>query len=112
MARLRLLWSLVGSKQPVGWLRPAERRRQMLEFKGRTAIVTGAGRGMGRAQALLLASRGANVLVNDLGGAMDGTGAAAGPAQQVVEEIRAAGGSAVADTSSVATTAGAEAIVA
>jgi NAD(P)-dependent dehydrogenase (short-subunit alcohol dehydrogenase family) len=84
----------------------------MLNFEGRTAIVTGAGRGMGRAHALLLASRGANVVVNDLGGAMDGTGADAGPAQQVVDEIVAAGGTAVADTSSVATTEGAEAIVA
>jgi NAD(P)-dependent dehydrogenase (short-subunit alcohol dehydrogenase family) len=83
----------------------------MLKFDGRTAIVTGAGRGMGRTHALLLASRGANVVVNDLGGAMDGTGADAGPAQQVVEEIRAAGGNAVADTSSVATAEGAEAIV-
>ena len=84
----------------------------MLRFDGRTAIVTGAGRGMGRAHALLLAARGANVVVNDLGGAMDGTGADAGPAQQVVEEIRAAGGQAVAETSSVATPEGAEAIVA
>ena len=82
----------------------------MLTFDGRTAIVTGAGRGMGRAHALLLAQRGANVVVNDLGGAMDGTGADDGPAQQVVGEIEAAGGRAVADTSSVATTEGAEAI--
>jgi NAD(P)-dependent dehydrogenase (short-subunit alcohol dehydrogenase family) len=84
----------------------------MLRFDGRTAIVTGAGRGMGRAHALLLAERGANVVVNDLGGAMDGTGADAGPAHDVVAEIRAAGGNAVAETSSVATAEGAEAIVA
>jgi NAD(P)-dependent dehydrogenase (short-subunit alcohol dehydrogenase family) len=84
----------------------------MLEFAGRTAIVTGAGRGMGRTHALLLASRGAKVVVNDLGGAMDGTGADAGPAQQVVREIEAAGGTAVASTASVATTEGAETIVA
>jgi NAD(P)-dependent dehydrogenase (short-subunit alcohol dehydrogenase family) len=83
----------------------------MLKFDGRTAIVTGAGRGMGRTHALLLASRGANVVVNDLGGAMDGTGADAGPAQQVVDEITAAGGSAVADTASVADEAGARRIV-
>jgi NAD(P)-dependent dehydrogenase (short-subunit alcohol dehydrogenase family) len=84
----------------------------MLRFDGRTAIVTGAGRGMGRTHALLLAARGANVVVNDLGGAMDGTGADAGPAADVVAEIRAAGGNAVSETSSVATREGAEAIVA
>jgi NAD(P)-dependent dehydrogenase (short-subunit alcohol dehydrogenase family) len=83
----------------------------MLKFDGRTAIVTGAGRGMGRTHALLLASRGANVVINDLGGAMDGSGSDAGPAHDVVEEIKSAGGNAVADTSSVATTEGAEAIV-
>jgi NAD(P)-dependent dehydrogenase (short-subunit alcohol dehydrogenase family) len=83
-----------------------------LRFDGRVAIVTGAGGGLGREHALLLASRGAKVVVNDLGGAVDGTGASAGPAEQVVKEIEALGGVAVADTSSVATPQGGEAIVA
>ena len=83
-----------------------------LRFDGRVAIVTGAGGGLGREHALLLASRGAKVVVNDLGGAVDGTGASAGPAEQVVKEIEALGGGAVADTSSVATPQGGEAIVA
>jgi NAD(P)-dependent dehydrogenase (short-subunit alcohol dehydrogenase family) len=82
-----------------------------LGFEGRVAIVTGAGGGLGREHALLLASRGAQVVVNDLGGAIDGTGASTGPAQQVVDEIEAAGGMAVADTSSVATVEGGEAMV-
>jgi NAD(P)-dependent dehydrogenase (short-subunit alcohol dehydrogenase family) len=80
-------------------------------FEGRVAIVTGAGRGIGRAHALLLADRGARVVVNDLGGSMEGVGADAGPASAVVAEIVAAGGTAIADTSDVATVAGAEAIV-
>src|SRR5262245_41180657 len=80
-------------------------------FDGRVAIVTGAGGGLGREHALLLASRGAQLVVNDLGGAVDGTGASAGPAQQVVEEIEAAGGTAVADSNSVASVEGGEAIV-
>jgi NAD(P)-dependent dehydrogenase (short-subunit alcohol dehydrogenase family) len=74
----------------------------MSRFDGKVAIVTGAGRGIGRAEALLLASEGAAVVVNDLGGAADGGGGDAGPAQQVVDEITAAGGRAVADTGSVA----------
>ena len=80
-------------------------------FEGKVAIITGAGGGLGREHALLLASRGAQIVVNDLGGAVDGTGASAGPAQKVVEEIEALGGAAVADTSSVATPEGAEAMV-
>ncbi len=83
-----------------------------LRFDGRVAIITGAGGGLGREHALLLASRGAKVVVNDLGGAVDGSGASAGPAEQVVKEIEALGGSAVADGSSVATPEGGEAIVA
>ncbi len=82
-----------------------------LGFDGKVAIVTGAGGGLGRQHALLLASRGALVVVNDLGGAVDGTGGSAGPAQLVVDEITAAGGEAVADTSSVATPEGGAAIV-
>lgn len=80
-------------------------------FEGRVAIVTGAGRGLGRAYARLLAERGAKVVVNDLGGSMEGEGADAGPAQSVVDEIVAAGGQAVADTSDVSTQAGGQAIV-
>lgn len=82
-----------------------------LRFDGRVAVVTGAGRGLGRAYALLLASRGAKVVVNDTGGALSGTGTDAGPAQQVVTEIRAAGGDAVACVESVATPEGGRAIV-
>jgi NAD(P)-dependent dehydrogenase (short-subunit alcohol dehydrogenase family) len=80
-------------------------------FDGQVAIVTGAGHGLGREHALQLAARGARVVVNDLGGTVDGTGADAGPAKQVVDEITAAGGEAVANTDSVASQAGGEAIV-
>ena len=69
---------------------------------GRVAIVTGAGRGIGREEALLLAKHGARVIVNDLGGGHDGGGADAGPAATVVAEIRAMGGEAAANTESVA----------
>ncbi len=82
-----------------------------LRFDGRVAVVTGAGRGLGREYALLLASRGASVVVNDLGGNLIGDGCDTGPADQVVAEIRAAGGSAVASTDSVATAQGGTAIV-
>ena len=82
-----------------------------LGFDGKVAIVTGAGGGLGREHALLLASRGALVVVNDLGGAVDGSGGDAGPGQQVVDEIKAAGGEAVLDTNSVATPEGGAAIV-
>lgn len=78
---------------------------------GRVAIVTGAGRGIGREHALLFAREGAKVVVNDLGGANDGTGTDAGPAQQVVDEIVTAGGEAVADTGSVQSWEDAEALV-
>src|SRR6201999_3754003 len=83
----------------------------MLRYDGRVAVITGAGRGLGRAYALLLASRGAKVVVNDNGAALTGAGADDGPAQQVVAEIEAAGGDAVACTESVATAAGGQAIV-
>ena len=82
-----------------------------LRFDERAAIVTGAGNGLGRSHALLLASRGAMVVVNDLGGAVDGSGADTTAAQQVVDEITAAGGIAVANTDSVATPEGGESIV-
>lgn len=72
-----------------------------IDFKGRVAIVTGAGGGLGRQHALALAARGAKVVVNDLGGARDGSGSSLTAAQQVVEEIRAAGGEAIANGASV-----------
>lgn len=83
-----------------------------LGFDGKVAIITGAGGGLGRQHALLMASRGALVVVNDLGGAVDGTGSDKGAAERVVDEIKALGGEAVASTHSVATTVGGEAIVA
>lgn len=82
-----------------------------LGFDGKVAVITGAGGGLGRAHALLLASRGALVVVNDLGGAVDGSGSDKGAAERVADEIRAAGGEAVADTNSVATPEGGAAIV-
>jgi NAD(P)-dependent dehydrogenase (short-subunit alcohol dehydrogenase family) len=82
-----------------------------LGFDGKVAIITGAGGGLGRQHALALASRGALVVVNDLGGAVDGNGNEKGAAERVVDEIRAAGGEAVADTNSVATPEGGDAIV-
>jgi len=85
--------------------------QHMGTLDGRVAIITGAGRGIGREHALLFASEGARVVVNDLGGANDGSGADAGPAQQVVDEITAAGGTAVANTDNVATWDGAAALV-
>ena len=83
-----------------------------LRFDNRVAVITGAGRGLGRAYALLLASRGAKVVVNDLGVSLQGEGSAdVGPAQEVVNEIKAAGGEAVANTDSVATPEGGQAII-
>lgn len=82
-----------------------------LRFDGRVAVVTGAGRGLGRAYAHLLASRGARVVVNDAGGNLDGDGTDEGPAEQVVAEITAAGGEAVACSASVATRDGGQEII-
>jgi len=82
-----------------------------LNFDGRVAVVTGAGRGLGRSYAMLLASRGAKVVVNDSGGSLTGDGSDAAPADDVVREINAAGGHAVTSTDSVATPAGGKAIV-
>ena len=80
-------------------------------LEGRVAVITGAGRGIGREHALLFASEGAKVVVNDLGGDNAGNGADSGPARDVVDEIAAAGGTAVASTENVATWSGAESVV-
>src|ERR1700722_8189464 len=80
-------------------------------LEGRVAIITGAGRGLGREHALLFASEGAKVVVNDLGGNPDGTGADTSPAQQVVDEIKAAGGEAVANYDDVSDWDGAKRLV-
>ena len=80
-------------------------------LKDKVAIVTGAGRGIGRGESLALASEGAKVVVNDLGGGADGTGAASSPADEVVAEIKKMGGEAVANYDSVATFQGGENIV-
>ena len=69
--------------------------------EGKVAIVTGAGRGIGRAIAMLMAAEGAKVLINDVGAALDGSGGDTGPAQQVVDEIKKAGGQAIASTLSI-----------
>ncbi|HMK11149.1 MAG TPA: SDR family oxidoreductase [Acidimicrobiales bacterium] len=79
--------------------------------EGRVAIVTGGARGIGREHALMLASHGAKVVVNDLGGEMDGTGQSAGPAQAVVDEIKGMGGEAVANGDSVADWEGAQRLI-
>jgi NAD(P)-dependent dehydrogenase (short-subunit alcohol dehydrogenase family) len=83
----------------------------MGRLDGRVAIVTGAGRGIGRSVAILLASEGASVVVNDLGAALDGSGSDASPAGQVVAEIGAAGGKAVANGADVSDHAAAEALI-
>ena len=82
-----------------------------LGFDGKVAIITGAGGGLGRQHALLMASRGALLVINDLGGSIDGTGSDKGAAERMVDEIRGLGGEAVADTNTVASAAGGAAIV-
>src|SRR4051812_40791083 len=82
-----------------------------LVYDGQVAIVTGAGGGLGRSHALEFARRGARVVVNDLGGAVDGTGGSATAAERVVAEVVAAGGEAVSNADSVATPEGGAAIV-
>jgi NAD(P)-dependent dehydrogenase (short-subunit alcohol dehydrogenase family) len=83
----------------------------MGHLDGRVVVVTGAGRGVGREHALLMAAEGAKVVVNDLGGEQDGTGRSTGPAQDVVDEIVAAGGEAVANGDSVADWEGSQRII-
>ncbi|MFV8231094.1 SDR family oxidoreductase [Mycolicibacterium fortuitum] len=83
----------------------------MSALNGRVAVITGAGRGIGREHALLFASQGASVVVNDLGGSNAGEGSDSGPAHEVVAEIEAAGGRAVANTANVATWDGAKSLV-
>lgn len=83
----------------------------MSQFEGKAIVITGAGRGIGRETALLMAREGARVVVNDLGGGPQGGGGDASLAQMVVDEIVAAGGSAVAETSSVSAMAGGKAVV-
>ncbi|AEF36543.1 short-chain type dehydrogenase/reductase [Mycolicibacter sinensis] len=83
----------------------------MAALEGRVAVITGAGRGIGREHALLFAAEGASVVVNDLGGSNAGEGSDAGPAQQVVEEITAAGGKAVANTENISSWDGAKGLV-
>jgi NAD(P)-dependent dehydrogenase (short-subunit alcohol dehydrogenase family) len=82
-----------------------------IRYDGRVAVITGAGGGLGKTYALMLASRGASVVVNDLGGSSDGTGGGSSMADQTVKEILAGGGRAVANYDSVSTPAGGEAIV-
>ncbi len=101
-----------GQCAPLGW------RRAPLYIAGmsrlcedRVVIVTGAGRGIGREHALMLAAHGAKVVVNDLGGSRDGTGTDLSPAEEVVAEIRAAGGQAVANADDVSDWNGAEAMI-
>src|ERR1700680_3087307 len=79
--------------------------------EGRVSIVTGAGRGIGREYAMMLAAHGAKVVVNDLGGSRDGSGGDAGPAQQGVDEVKAAGGEAVANTDDISSWQGAQNLI-
>src|SRR3954471_18725307 len=78
---------------------------------GKVALVTGAGRGIGRSESILLASEGARVVVNDLGGSGSGEGADSTPAQEVVDEIKSSGGDAVANYGDCSSWAGAESMV-
>src|SRR6478736_6565500 len=101
------------SPSPDDCHRPAPNSKEckVIDYEGQVAIVTGAGRGLGRLYALDLARRGAAVVVNDLGGTMRGDGADASIADQVVDEIRSVGGIAVASYDSVDEPGGGEAIV-
>ncbi|MFH1137606.1 MAG: SDR family NAD(P)-dependent oxidoreductase [Pseudomonadota bacterium] len=106
---------LVIDKGIVEWMSQAdlERRQRLggINFDGQVAVVTGAGAGLGRAYALELAKKGAKVVVNDLGGARDGSGGSTSAADKVVEEIKALGGEAVANYDSVSTADGGKNII-
>ena len=95
----------------IGFGKGDGRLMEDLRFDGRVAVVTGGGRGLGRSHALLLGRQGCKVVVNDTGAAIKGEGGDEGPAQDVVDEIKAMGGEAVACTESVATMQGGQAIV-
>ncbi|MCG8567938.1 MAG: SDR family NAD(P)-dependent oxidoreductase [Desulfobacterales bacterium] len=110
------LWKVVNkeTKEEIitnGVFEYGESNAEYIRFDDRVAVVTGAGAGLGKVYALELARRGAKVVVNDLGGARDGSGASTTPAQAVVDEIKAAGGQAVANFDNVATEEGGKAIV-
>src|SRR3569623_528837 len=92
-------------------LRSKAKNKPVIDFQGQVAIVTGAGRGLGRLNALEFAKRGAAVVVNDLGGSMHGEGVDGSVADQVVEENKRAGGRAIASHYSVASAEGGAAIV-
>ncbi len=114
--RIRYTPNLAGYADPRPTIVPAHQRRRSIfmadiGFDGKVAIITGAGGGLGRHHALELASRGARLVINDLGGSLSGEGGDAGPAQRVVQEILDLGGEAVADGNSVATAEGGKAIV-
>jgi len=104
-------WKAVPRKAEAPIEREAKAGQAEIRFDDRVAVVTGAGGGLGRLYALELARRGASIVVNDLGGARDGTGSSSRPADDVVREITDAGGSAVANYDSVTTLDGAQRIV-
>jgi len=97
--------------QPIGLSVVLAQEHNMIDFTGQVAVVTGAGRGLGRLYALDLAHRGASVVVNDLGGSMRGDGADSGVADEVVDQIKKAGGTAIASYDSVDSPAGGQAII-